>query len=129
MTDELLGWVRSGERVVMTQVPKKLPPDVIVVQGGRVVSLREWCDWNGSHEIVLDARKEPSGGYSVFPYDPEHGGTTTQRGGTMFEAAEKALHPDVAKKLAELFDLENPTEKQIRQRHYRKGSGLKIVFQ
>lgn len=112
----------------MTQVAEELPPDEIVVRKGRVVSLKEWCNWNGSHEVVLDARKEPNGDYTVFPYDPEHGGTTIQRGKTMAEAAGKAMHPDIAEKLASLFDLQNPTEQQIRQMHYRKGGGLKVIF-
>ncbi|MBI2100821.1 MAG: hypothetical protein HYT47_02275 [Candidatus Vogelbacteria bacterium] len=113
----------------MDRVARELPSDEIVVRNGRVVSLQEWCDWNGSHEIVLDARKEPDGDYTVFPFDPEHGGTSLQRGKTMAEAAGKAMHPDIAKKLGSLFDLLNPTERQIRQIHYRKGSGLKVIFQ
>lgn len=129
MTDDLIGWVEFGEKTTITQVAKELPPDEIIVRDGQVIKLTEWCDWNGLHEIVLTARKEASGDYTIFPFDPEHGGTSLQRGKTMAEAAGKAMHPEIAEKLAILFDLENPTEGQIRQLHYRKGAGLRVIFQ
>mgnify|MGYP001619005938 FL=1 len=110
-------------------VPKELPPDEVIVYEGSVVSLKEWCDWNGNHTLVLHARMESKEDFSVFPHDPEHGGTQFQSGKTMLEAAEKAMHPDIAKKLAALFDLKNPTEEQIRQHHYGKGGRLKVIFQ
>lgn len=119
----------SSQRGKVTGTTDKLPPDKIVVKGGKVVMLEEWTLWNGNQEITLTAKRESSGEFVVFPIDPEHGGTSLQRGKTMDEAAAKALHPDIAKKLAELFNLENPTEEQIRNLHYRKGDGLEVIFQ
>jgi len=39
------------------------------------------------------------------------------------------MHPEIAEKLAALFNLKNPDERQIRQNHYRKDSGLKVIFE
>ena len=105
-----------------------LPPDEIVVQSGRVTSLKERGLWNLIPTMIIEAQKEPDGRYSVSLCDPEHGGGPTQFGSTMAEAAGRVMHPDIATKMTALFDLQNPTEAQIRKIHYRKKNELKVIF-
>ena len=104
-----------------------LPPNRITVQKGRVVRLEEWTCWNGSNEQTLVA--EATGDEFLYAsHDPEHGGGPPGRGTTMFEAASQCAHSEIAQKTADLFDLRNPTEQQIRDHHFRKGDGLVVEF-
>jgi len=112
----------------VNQKTQTLPPDEIIVREGKVSGLTEWTLWNGTPEITLEARREKDDYFVVESIDPEHGGNAPQSGETMLEAASKALHTTVATKLAALFDLENPTEQQIRDLHYRKNDGLVVKF-
>ncbi|PIR89281.1 MAG: hypothetical protein COU07_00055 [Candidatus Harrisonbacteria bacterium CG10_big_fil_rev_8_21_14_0_10_40_38] len=104
-------------------------PDKIIVREGRVVYLEEWTLWNGSEEMTPQAEMKNKDDFSVFSYDPEHGGSLPVHRKTMLEAASEVFHGNIAKKIADLFDLENPTEDEIRDIHYRKGDGLKVEFQ
>ncbi|MFA6252775.1 MAG: hypothetical protein WCV69_00690 [Patescibacteria group bacterium] len=105
----------------------ELPPDKIEIQGGRVVSLEEWCMWNGEPALTLQVSRITSG-YSVCVSDPEHGGHAPRQGATLQEAAVDVLHPEVIGKLETLFGMKNPAEAQIREHHYRKGDGLLVII-
>jgi len=108
----------------------KLPPDRIVVTGGKIIHLAEWTLWNLSPvETITINFDQESGEYTVNVCDPEHGGRPPQKGKTIEEATKGMFHPTIAEKFNKLFNLDPPEEATIRAMHYRKDDGLQVVFQ
>ncbi len=57
----------------MQEFNARIPPDTITLQGGRVVKIENYFNWN-YQDVGGSTYERTEDGVSVFHYDPEHGG-------------------------------------------------------
>ena len=102
----------SKEEYKVTPTPPviTLPPDEILVSGGLVQELTDWCLWNREPWEIIKIKRNPDGSFFGMFSDPEHGGTSHQ--GTIQEVA-LALHRSVAEPIIAIFEMKDATEKKI----------------
>src|SRR5581483_11152768 len=87
----------------------ELPRNKVVIKGGKVIRVDEWCLWNGTPWMTVQISREGKEFCSHIG-DPEHGGGSAQ--GSLEEVLEP-FHPDIRAKYLNLFGLKNPDETAI----------------
>ena len=96
----------------------KLPPDLVVVSGGKVMHTEDWTNWNGELWKTIEIRRQTDpevvaehGEFISHIGDPEHGGCC--RRGTLDEVV-VGLHPDIQAEYAALFGLTEADSSSIK---------------